>query len=320
MKILHGMELHTAIRKLLEEAEWAMIAVAYWGIGATDKLIPRSLDGSKTVIACDFMSGACNPKEIATLIDRVGKLTGGIGKGKPFAGVGKQAKLHAKVWITDKAAIIGSSNASSNGLGEEGAALLRSIEANLYVDDRATLNALENWFIENIKPELITDTDFKRVIALRKQPPRKPLPNSVDILSALQEDPAIFDNDDLWIWIWQSEDYSAKALKRLEKERDIREDRRITQWEGASHLPPGSHVIHFEVEEGKAHLDGVFRILLEDEFIEDQELLLAKEVKQFRQMPLGSKKQWEQAAARALVGKHLPLSYRPKEFAKKFLR
>ena len=83
------------------------VAVAYWGDQALEKtgLQSRINADSKTVqVLCDLESGSCNPDEIQKLIDadvQVKSLKG----------------LHAKVWISENMIVIGSANASSNGLG-----------------------------------------------------------------------------------------------------------------------------------------------------------------------------------------------------------
>jgi hypothetical protein len=319
MKVIHGTRLEAAIVKLLENAEFAKIAVAYWGKGAVTRLIPPSLNPTKTLIVCDFMSGFCNPAEIETLIDRFGGLKGEPGKGRPYSGVAKQKMLHAKVWLTDKAAILGSSNASANGLGQEGNETIKSAEANLYIDDRQTLDAIGEWFASEINPKPISKMDIQRIIALRQVPARRRLIDSGTLLSALKTNPADFKGDKLFVWIWNESKPSLKALKRIGSEEKDRGIRKIEFWEGAKELDPDSHVIHFNVANGKASLAGLSRVLREDPYIKPEKLLLCKTVDQFRQLKLGDKVEWVQAANKAVLGRRLPIQLSAEEFARKYL-
>ena len=107
---LGGLAAEREIKNLLSTCSRARLAVAYWGSGAVARLGLDAVD-TRTVdieITCDLRSGACNPKEIDKLIklfgpDRVRTRDG----------------LHAKAWITDAGCVLGSSNASANGLGHE---------------------------------------------------------------------------------------------------------------------------------------------------------------------------------------------------------
>jgi hypothetical protein len=55
-------------------------------------------------------------------------------------------KLHAKVIWTPRGAIIGSANASSNGLLEEEFKAKGLIETGVYLDDQAALDKIQTWF------------------------------------------------------------------------------------------------------------------------------------------------------------------------------
>lgn len=134
MDFLNEAEAVTAIRALLAEACEARLAVAFWGAGAADSL---QLDrpGLDVSILCNLDSGACNPAEVSTLLDfcNAGKL-----KSLP--------RLHAKVYWTPQGAVVGSSNASTNGLVEEGAKSAGLSEANILIRDPSTLSTIKRWF------------------------------------------------------------------------------------------------------------------------------------------------------------------------------
>ena len=83
---------------------------------------------------CDLLSGACNPSEIEALT-RLG------------VRVQKLDCLHAKVWIGGDDAIVGSANASQNGLpGEDEQAANSTIEAAVLLQDPGIARELRTWF------------------------------------------------------------------------------------------------------------------------------------------------------------------------------
>ena len=84
--------------------------------------------GQQSQIACNLQSSACNPYVIEDLKNAQGVT------------VRSHPRLHAKIYATNKFAIIGSSNASSNGLAIEGPPE-SWIEANVISDDPATVRS-----------------------------------------------------------------------------------------------------------------------------------------------------------------------------------
>ena len=122
-------EIAGAITEAVAKAASLKMAVAFWGKGAPDLLGLDAFDGRARIV-CDAYSGACNPDVLALLIDRhdVRTLTG----------------MHAKVYWTPERAIVGSANASVNGLRSEAGAL--RYEAATVTSDPATLSEIEAWF------------------------------------------------------------------------------------------------------------------------------------------------------------------------------
>lgn len=122
-----------AAQKILGEGEKLDIAVAYWGAGAIKAL---GIDGKKpTRIICDLLSGGCNPGEISKFLGR---------KFIENTEVRHLSNLHAKVYATQTNVIVGSANASANGLGSEGE--IGSIEAAIHTDEKEVLDKIETWF------------------------------------------------------------------------------------------------------------------------------------------------------------------------------
>lgn len=114
-----------------EEGE-AVLAVSYWGDGAAREL---GLTESKAAIRiiCDLWSGRCNPKEIKRL------LTAG-------AIIKTLDRFHAKTYCFSKEAVIGSNNASANGLGFEGSEAKSNVELSAVIQDAAFVAAVRDWF------------------------------------------------------------------------------------------------------------------------------------------------------------------------------
>lgn len=140
-EFLAGESIGLRLRKMIPEAKDASLAVAFWGRGAARQLglEKRHAGGGRrrTRILCDLMSGCCNPEEISLLMQlRDNGLE-----------IRALEYLHAKVYLCDRAVIIGSANASTNGLGEENSMLasLRS-EACVYMDGSALVADIVSWF------------------------------------------------------------------------------------------------------------------------------------------------------------------------------
>ncbi len=151
MKFLTTSDTISEIRNLLNGGGVVRVAVSYWGDGAVDSLgITRNQD---LTIVCDVLSGGCNPAEIR-------KLLGVLGDKRVLT----YDRLHAKVWLAAGSAIVGSSNASSNGLGFEGEEAASLVEANLVVDDRNALAAMKKWWTEGIL------TGARAITAVRPTP------------------------------------------------------------------------------------------------------------------------------------------------------
>jgi hypothetical protein len=131
-ELLNTTETATQLKALLRAPGLASLAVAFWGDGAARKLGLDQRKG-KTRILCDLYSGGCNPDEIKRLL-------------KPQIEVRYLKGLHAKLYCMEHGAVVGSSNASANGLGDENEDLSGTIELNAFFDERSVQAAAEKWF------------------------------------------------------------------------------------------------------------------------------------------------------------------------------
>jgi len=125
------------LKELMKAPGVARLAVAFWGKGAVRRLGLGQRKG-ETRILCHLFSGCCNRDEIKKLL-------------KPKIEVRYLNGLHAKLYCTQKGAIVDSSNASANGLGDEDAELAGNIELNVLFDAKSLQVAAEVWFDQHWK-------------------------------------------------------------------------------------------------------------------------------------------------------------------------
>lgn len=97
-----------AVKEMLAAQTEATIVVPFWGEGATDALGLDRSNWESLRVVCNLDSGACNPHEIEKLL----RLTTRTNTVKVLS----DPRLHGKVYLTKSAVVLGSSNASSNGL------------------------------------------------------------------------------------------------------------------------------------------------------------------------------------------------------------
>jgi hypothetical protein len=290
VKFLTTSDTISEIRNLLNGGGVVRVAVSYWGDGAVDSLgITRNQD---LTIVCDVLSGGCNPAEIR-------KLLGVLGDKRVLT----YDRLHAKVWLAAGSAIVGSSNASSNGLGFEGEEAASLVEANLVVDDRNALAAMKKWWTEGILTgaRAITESDLRRARKLRERHRAiRPLSRDRDLLTGLRTEPQSYRDRNLYVWVWEHEELDDVAQKALEEAKDNLGDD-ILCWQDVDEPPPpGSVVIEFNSEFSPPAFTGIYRILVDQPVYKTDQctLLLCRQVHAFEGMSLGHRATWRAAAQR----------------------
>jgi hypothetical protein len=179
LKFIEGDKLVEEFCALRSQDAHADIAVAFWGRGAATEL-KINKDGHPRII-CNLESGACDPDEIKKMKD---------------AGleIRSHRQLHAKVYFTETGAIVGSANASTNGLAMQGS-FSAWREANILFDDSATLKELRTWFDKIWKVARdISDDDIKNARRIWKER-RKLAPTkygATSLFKAFADDPTLF--------------------------------------------------------------------------------------------------------------------------------
>jgi len=132
--VLRGEELAAELELLFQGGGELRLAVAFWGKGAANYL--GLVKGNKGRIICNLGMGGTNPDEIRVLMDH------------DFT-VRQCDKLHSKVYIGDGGVIIGSSNASANGLSFDGTEECEGwTETNVLLKSPCAHSKLTAWFDE----------------------------------------------------------------------------------------------------------------------------------------------------------------------------
>ena len=120
------------VTSIAQEDGELLVAVAFWGRGAECIVHPRPNGPVKMI--CNLKSGATNPATIEALHDSEGVV------------LKQHDRLHAKVVIGSKTAIVGSANFSSNGLNLEGEESEGWEEAGLATNRPVDVDQIRNWF------------------------------------------------------------------------------------------------------------------------------------------------------------------------------
>jgi hypothetical protein len=128
-------EIQDEIRQLFKNATEIKCAVAFWGEGAAGLF--KGIKAKNVQIVCNLKSGGTNPKVIDDI--RRLKLIG-------IDNVKMLDKMHCKVYWTPKGVIVGSANASANGLGFEGVQAFGWEEAALTITNSKIIYKINKWF------------------------------------------------------------------------------------------------------------------------------------------------------------------------------
>jgi hypothetical protein len=134
------------LEKVIVESSSLSVAVAFWGLGAEE--IFRRADKPVRLL-CNLTSGGTNPEAIERLM-------------VPNIVIHHHERLHAKVVLGEKEAIVGSANISTNGLNDEGGDIPKGWEeAGMTTSEPADLKRIRGWFDElwqESEAQLVTPT------------------------------------------------------------------------------------------------------------------------------------------------------------------
>ncbi len=215
------------------------LAVAFWGDGAIDEL---GLKNAKrpTRVLLELGLGGTNPSVVKALI----KLQ--------HVEVKQLPKLHAKVYITRRAVIIGSTNASANGLGSEGKEATWWHELALQTYDDEIIRNTKRWFEKKWKSgEAITPGILKKAENVWKQRQRfrpKVGGDVKDILSAAMKNPSEFRNRAIYVVV-TTEDWNKKGRSDA-KAYKSESGREAYGWQDWEDIPKHATLICFSQYKG----------------------------------------------------------------------
>jgi hypothetical protein len=138
-------------------------------------------------ILCNLDHPGCNPEVIAEIRDlRIEVRT--------------HPRLHAKIYATKGAAIVGSSNVSTNGLTVEGAASRGWVEANAFCEEPSFVSEVLEFFEaywEDPDTRIVSNADIKKAMEARKSWPSswgEPPIDGRTLLAACRTRPDAFRN------------------------------------------------------------------------------------------------------------------------------
>jgi HKD family nuclease len=185
------------IDQAAKQADECRLAVAFWGEDAVEKL--GLTKGIRAKIICDLDSGACNPEVVRELRKNLGNKN-----------VKKLPGLHAKLYWTPCGLILGSSNASANGLGYEGKEVVADSELNVLVYDEKTIKdagaQFQKWWKDDATD--IDDDDIERIESLwrsrRGRRGRKLDKKTMGLIEAHKKSPDFFKDRDIWVYKFKS--------------------------------------------------------------------------------------------------------------------
>jgi len=174
--LIHGPRYFHVLKRALAEADRASLAIAFWGAGA-ERLF-AGWQGRTLRIICNLSLGGTNPAAI-TLLRQL-----------PGAEVRQLSDLHAKLVLTDHQLVVGSANASTNGLGLEQDEVAGWREIGMLSDDPGDLRSAAAWFRSQWQAALpITQADLDAAaVAWRRRRGRRPQVGHANSFMAMSAD------------------------------------------------------------------------------------------------------------------------------------
>ncbi len=246
------------IQNLLQQAEKTYCIVAFWGRGAAQLfsgMTSKKIESAK--IVCNLTMGGTNPDVIDELC--------GMG-----FDIRHNPVLHSKAYWTDKGVVVGSANASANGLSLEGRDQDGWLESAMFSDRRPELNATRK-YVQKMwcKSDAITPQDMQKARTRWRE--RRPFPtpsNELTFMEALREGRfsgrrhcifIVVDSGDL-----SDRNHMEKQANQLQQQYVDLNQRQLDAWEGYDDIPRGQYVIsYWRGPRGGLQHSGVWKTLPE---------------------------------------------------------
>lgn len=226
------------VRDLMRSSATADLVVAFWGEGAIDELGIRERSLPLNIV-CNLETGSTNPAVITELQK--------IGKRQAAITVAQNDRLHSKIYLFDDTVIIGSSNASTNGLAFEGGELTHWMEANVVSSDPQLLRATRAW-IDKLGRREISAADLKRARTAwkaRRAVVHMPRDVSTTVLEAMRYEPETIADLPIFLTVYR-EDLSSEAKARERALKRSWGTDRVSIFEDCGELPDRGILLSFE--------------------------------------------------------------------------
>jgi len=197
-------EILNAIKDVIDGGDDCRLAVAYWGLGAAERIGIKGAKGEVQII-CDPWGGACSKEELLALCRT------------PNVRLRHLKDLHAKVYLSSKGAVVGSANASTKGLGKANGKTINHEAAVRFGagDDR---NDIRDWF--SLKWKHAYPLIEKDVIARVPDPPKPSSGARISrptVLEVMSADPGWFQENRVRILVYDPDDTSDAAWDLYQK-------------------------------------------------------------------------------------------------------
>lgn len=208
IEFVSGNALTSRICQVVKSTTQIDLAVAFWGSGSIERLaLPDNLEHVR--ILCDLTSGACNPNVVHELHSRQAKIWTKDG-------------MHAKVYLGERAAVIGSANASANGLGEEDDELDLGLEAGVFTSNIGVIKRARAWFSSQLNDADEVEVEFidKLCAEYNERKKHRPMRRGIrkdSLLTALDNNPKLFARRAVRLIAYEYSGFTSEELKPYRK-------------------------------------------------------------------------------------------------------
>jgi len=240
-KFLDGASVTTEIRRLVEVSTNVRMAVAFWGKGAAQEL-GLVKKGAAATIICNLISGGTNPNEIEAIK-------------KKGVNVRQCDNIHGKVYIFDDRVILGSSNASANGLALQGRELSGWHEANVLIDDPTFYASVSSWY-HQLPHREIEDDDLQKAQDAYKRRRAAVLDHwdGENLIDALRQNTDKFRLKNIYICAY-TEDLDSKGRALVRQEQKTRPEVGGFGWD----VGRDATLVCFSMYSGNIKFDGFWK-------------------------------------------------------------
>lgn len=246
MQFLDGNEAAKIIRKQARSSRRCKMAVAFWGRGAAQEFGLAEREHPFQIIM-NLEMGGTNPSEAEAIMK--------ICEANDGSSLSHRNDLHSKVYIFDDCAIVGSSNASSNGLSYQDSDGSRWLESNVIIFDKDFTNNIDIWFNninvnKDVKSSLLVARERwegRRVLLSYKQKDGSSIEDYISNFDHMEEEyPAYL--------VVSSQDLSRDGYLGLEK---VKEEVGINYdvYEDFDDLPKNAYILDIEYNFSKSKIN-----------------------------------------------------------------